>query len=85
MNYFLSHYLIIPKRPMCLLGSMIWWQRGHLTGADEDVAFNSMSGAVNVVPQSGQVMVIVPLSIVRVIIMLSISYPLFNEDNSGGN
>jgi len=61
--FFRSQPRMIPKRPLWPLGFTVWWQWGHFTGAEYIVAFHSMSGAVKVLPQLGQVTVMVPLSI----------------------
>lgn len=61
--FFRSQPRMIPQRPVWPFGLTIWWQWGHLTGAEYTVAFHSMSGAVKVLPQFGQVTLMVPLSI----------------------
>lgn len=56
-----------PKRPLkpeVDFGRKVFPQLGHLTGAEKTVALSSMSGAVKVCPQCGQVVLMNPLNII---------------------
>lgn len=83
--FFRNQPRIIPQRPLWPLGLTVWWQWGHLTGAEYTVAFHSMSGAVKVLPQLGQVTVMIPLSITGPFEVKCILSTALEEDAAGGD
>jgi hypothetical protein len=83
--FFRSQPRMIPKRPVWPFGLTVWWQWGHLTGAEYTVAFHSMSGAEKVLPQLGQVTLMVPLSIALVFDVQCIFCSSLEEDAAGGD
>ena len=60
----LNTFCITLHNPLFRFGSTVAPHLGQSTGADQTVAAHSMSGARNVLPQWGQVTMIVPLTIV---------------------
>ena len=64
--FFLKIRRTIPNSPLFVLGSTDCLQLGQVTGADNTVAPSSISGATNVLPQCGQVTIIIPLSMFEI-------------------